>query len=169
MSFSSGKRTKTECPPVTFSAVRPRLSVSSLCQRKDNTRRLSWFGGGCIRGCWCIDSYPLLVYESCINGWDSHYLHACLLSPTSAGKKNKPTSVHRLFPSDTQKPLTFLSPPHAYFFFLSHTGTPLPHSISYGGEIKGKHLVFMCLFLSLFPSPPTSAPFFALQSSSATC
>lgn len=86
--FYLDKMDKDKMPPVTLSAVQLRLSVSSLCQRKDNTRRPSWFGGGRIRGCWCIDSYPLPVYESCINGWDSHYLHACLLSPTSAGKIN---------------------------------------------------------------------------------
>lgn len=117
-------------PPVTLSAVQLRLSVSSLCQRKDNTRRPSWFGGGRIRGCWCIDSYPLPVYESCINGWDSHYLYACLLSPTSAGKINP----H----------------PHPACFCHTHTNlSPCSLSLAYAVEIKGNDLVFMCHFRML--------------------
>lgn len=67
--------------------------------------------------------------------------HVCS-HPLQQGK-NKPTSVHCLFPSDTQKPLTFFSPaPPPIVDFFS--------PFLYGAEIEGKDLVFMRLFLSLF-------------------
>lgn len=143
---------KTEYP-LWGSAVQLWLSVSPLRQRKDSTRRPSWFGGDGIRGCWCIDSYPLLVYESYINGWDSHYLHACLLSPTSAGK----ISPH-LHPACFCHTHVNLSP-SSFSLALG----PISLSFQYAAEIKGIGLVFMCHFRILIsPSPP----FFARESSS---
>lgn len=54
----------------------------SLGRKKTHSTILFWL----IRGCWCINSYLVFVYESYINGWDGHYFHTCLLSPTSTRK-----------------------------------------------------------------------------------
>lgn len=145
---------------MTFFAGPQRLSVSGVCQQKDNTPPPSWFG----RGCWCIDSYLLLIYESCINGWDSHDLHACLLSPTSAGKISTQHTMLCLFLSDKHTSHLFIS---QSCFFLSYPGSPC-HSISYAAEFKSK-VLSLSVYASFSSSNPTSPPFLAQESSQATC